>query len=158
MKLHYFMPLVALMSAACGGQGDNAAIRADAESTAMVYSATPAIQLRWSIENVVINDTLYARPVEVDPDRPQYFTFAADGTFGVTTNCNSLGGEYIQHGDSIILSNIFITEMACDNMEVEELLMRILPAVRTIDCINDSVMRLNTDSTGYVVLRKAPIR
>lgn len=120
-------------------------------------TATPApdIQHTWQIENVVVNDTLYARPAEINPDLAQLFTFAPDSTFGITTNCNSLGGQYVQSGDSISFSNILATQMACDNEEVERLLMRILPEVCTVDSLNDSVMRLNTPSSAYIVLKKA---
>ncbi len=45
--------------------------------------------------------------------------------------------------------------MACDNMDLEEILKKILPAVNTIDCINDSITRLNsTKADSYIVLKK----
>lgn len=138
----------------CGGQTGKSVDRPTADQTTETTVSQLLRQQNWSIENVVVNDTLYARPSEIDPRRDQYFTFA-DGTFGVNTNCNSLGGEYVLKGDSIIFSNIYITEMACDNEEVERLLSRILPDVRTVDCGNDSIIRLNTDSQAYILLKKS---
>lgn len=46
--------------------------------------------------------------------------------------------------------------MACDNMMVEDLLKQVLPEVNSIDFENDSIVRLNTPSSKYIVLRKAP--
>ncbi len=71
------------------------------------------------------------------------------------TNCNHIGGLYHQNADSISLTEISTTEMACDNMELEEMLKKVLPMVNTIDCINDSITRLNSDkSDSYIVLKK----
>ncbi len=85
-----------------------------------------------------------------------YIDFREDRTFGIVTNCNHIGGEYSQENDSIHLTNISTTEMACDNMELEEMLKKVLPSVNTIDCINDSITRLNTDKgESYIVLRKS---
>lgn len=138
----------AMLLASCGGQSKTA----DNSQTELPQ---PDIQCMWYIENVVINDTLFARPSDIDPERNQSFTFD-DGSFGVNTNCNTLGGEYVLKGDSISFTNIMTTEMACDNEQVERLVMRILPEVRTVDCVNDSTLRLNTDSTAYILLKKAP--
>ncbi len=84
-----------------------------------------------------------------------YIDFNEDNTFGVMTNCNHLGGQYVQSKDSIQLNNILTTEMACDNMELEDMLKKVLPMVNSIDCINDSIARLNTaKGDSYIVLKK----
>ncbi len=113
------------------------------------------IQGQWDIENVVENDSSYVRPSEIEQGITAYIDFKEDKTFGIMTNCNHLGGQYVQSNDSIQLKDIFITEMACDNMELEEMLKKVLPMVNTIDCINDSITRLNSDrSDSYIVLKK----
>lgn len=146
--------MTAAMTSCGGGHAASSDTATAADSlTATAAKATADIERTWQIENVVVNDTLYARPADIDPDHPQTLTFAA-GTFGIKTNCNTLGGDYTLRGDSIAFANIITTEMACDNMEVETLLMRILPEVNAIDWTNDSVMRLNTPSSAYIVLKK----
>ena len=71
------------------------------------------------------------------------------------TNCNSISGEYVLRGDSISLGDGAMTEIACDNMAVEDALRKILPEIATVDMENDSVVRLNCGSTaGYIVLSK----
>ncbi len=112
------------------------------------------IQGQWDIENVVENDSSYVRPSEIEQGITACIDFKEDKTFGIMTNCNHLGGQYVQAYDSIQLKDIFTTEIACDNMELEEMLRKVLPMVNTIDCINDSITRLNSDkSDSYIVLK-----
>lgn len=111
---------------------------------------------QWQIENVVENDSSYVRPSEIEPGITSYIDFREDRTFGIMTNCNHIGGNYTQANDSIYLTDIMSTEMACDNMQLEEMLKKVLPMVNTIDCTNDSIIRLNTDQSGaYIVLKKS---
>lgn len=118
--------------------------------------STNLIEGRWTILNVVENDSTFVRPSEIDPEMRAYIDFMADSTFGVNTNCNHLGGRYSVSGDSIQLVDILTTEMACDNMDLEEILKRVLPSVSTIDTINDSITRINTPESGaYIVLQRA---
>lgn len=113
------------------------------------------IQGQWMIDNIVENDSSYVRPSEIESGLTAYIDFKEDNTFGIMTNCNHLGGQYVQLNDSIRLTDISTTEMACDNMEIEDLLRKILPMVNTIDCINDSITRLNTNKgDAYIVLKK----
>ncbi len=117
-----------------------------------------SVKGQWMIENVVENDSSYVRPADIEPGMTAYIDFREDNTFGITTNCNHLGGNYTQSNDSLHLTDILTTEMACDNMEVEEMLKKILPMVNAIDCINDSVARLNTGKgDSYIVLKKTDI-
>lgn len=110
---------------------------------------------QWDIENIVENDSSYVRPAEIEQGITAYVYFREDSTFGIMTNCNHLGGEYVRKGDSIRLTDISATEMACDNMEIEDMLKKILPMVNTVDCINDSITRLNTTKDdSYIVLKK----
>lgn len=117
--------------------------------------AFPSILGQWEIVNVVENDTSYVRPSEIEQGSIAYIDFNEDQTFGVMTNCNHLGGQYEQNNDSIRLSNILTTEMACDNMGLEEMLKKVLPIVNSIDCTNDSITRLNSEKgESYIVLKK----
>ncbi len=113
------------------------------------------LQGQWAIENIVENDSMYVRPSEIEQGFKAYIDFKEDNKFGVMTNCNHIDGQYHQVKDSIHLSDISTTELACDNMELEEMLKKILPMVNAVDCINDSVARLNSDKGDtYIVLKK----
>ncbi len=49
-----------------------------------------------------------------------------DNSFGLTTDCNMIGGALTGSGDTIRFINVMVTEMACDNMTVEENMLRLL--------------------------------
>ncbi len=143
--------LIGITSCAGGNNADNYKVsQADDKEISAVN-----IQGQWDIENVVENDSSYVRPSEIEQRTAAYIDFRRDETFGIMTNCNHIGGQYHQSADSINLTDISTTEMACDNMDLEEILKKILPAVNTIDCINDSITRLNsTKADSYIVLKK----
>ncbi len=149
----YLMICLVLGAASCTGSKESQKQAADSENK---KEHVENIQGQWMIENVVENDSTYVRPSEINQGMTSYIDFREDRTFGIVTNCNHIGGEYSQENDSIHLTNISTTEMACDNMELEEMLKKVLPSVNTIDCINDSITRLNTDKgESYIVLRKS---
>ncbi len=108
----------------------------------------------WEIENIVIDDTTYVRPSEITPDVTQSISFGSDSLFSASTNCNIVGGQYILNGDSIVFSNFMSTRMACENEDVERSLMQVLPQINTIDVLNDTVLRLNSSSEAYILLKK----
>lgn len=113
---------------------------------------------QWYIENIVFNDSTYIRPEEEMPGSKQYITFE-NGSYSIMTNCNSFSGSYIIKGDSIKLEEGGMTEIACDNMETEVALRKILPDIATVDVTNDSIVRLNcTNVSSYIILRKSPIQ
>lgn len=142
--------------ASCSGSHNSTSQNKDtliAESVASV----PSIEGQWQIENVVENDSSYVRPSEIGEGVTAIVDFRKDHSFGVMTNCNYIGGQFTQSNDSIRLRDISTTEMACDNMELEVMLKKVLPLVNSIDCINDSITRLNSSKGDtYIVLRKTP--
>lgn len=146
------MPVILLM-ASCGSQKNKSATDSVQLSDADT-AACASIEGEWLLEHVVVSDTLEVRPAEVSPDARLVAYFYSDGTFNFQTGCNAIGGNYVQTGDSIKLSNMLWTEMACEDMRVEELLRSVLPEVVILDWNNDSILRLNTESSAYVLLQR----
>lgn len=132
-----------------GRSGDTAAAQEDSTAVA------PAIALdgQWNIDNIVVSDSVYARPAEETPGHPSYIQFDSTG-YSIMTNCNHIQGTYTLAGDSIVMNPGLCTEMACDNMRVEDLIKTVLPAIRTVDVLNDSVVRLNGSEAQYIVLSR----
>lgn len=140
--------------ASCSGQKSHPE-KDGANDAGYPVAAVSAIQGQWDIVNVVENDSAYVRPSEIEQGMTAYIDFRDDDSFGVMTNCNHIGGRYHLDGDSMRLTDISTTEMACDDMELEEMLKKILPMVNAIDCINDSITRLNSGKgDSYIVLKK----
>lgn len=124
----------------------------------MDTAVSAAIEGQWLLEHVVVSDTLEVRPADVEPESKLYAHFYNDSTFNFQTGCNTIGGRYVQFDDSISISDMMWTELACDDMRVEELLKDVLPRVNTVDRNNDSIMRLNTPASSYIVLKKVRSR
>ena len=151
--------LAALLFASCGSNSANKpaqsgeAVNPDKAAESAVDSAY--IVGQWVIEEIGRATPPNLRPDNIDPDQAQVMVFYPDNMVGVSTNCNSLGGEYRLEGSSIRFSNMARTEMACDNMEVEEALAALMPELRTVDVLSDTTMLLNADEAGkFVYLRK----
>lgn len=126
-----------------------------ATDTAKAMTETADIRGQWYIENIVFSDSDYVRPDETGSASRQYITFE-DSTYFIMTNCNSISGSYVIKGDSINMGDGAMTEMACDNMETEDALRRILPRISTIDVQSDSVIRLNGATPAEcILLRKS---
>lgn len=143
----------AVIATGCSGKKENAADAAG--KTLSETTAASDIRGRWYIENIVFNDSDYVRPEEAVPGVRQYISFE-DSTYFIQTNCNTISGTYTIKGDSIALGDGAMTEMACDDMSVEDALRRILPDISTIDVQNDSVVRLNGSTPAEcILLRKA---
>lgn len=141
--------------AGCSGNNGKETIVAKNQSRPEAQSVD--LRGQWFIENIVFSDSDYVRPDEVAQSVKQYIVFD-DSTYYIMTNCNSISGTYTMNGDSITLSDGAMTEMACDNMDTENALRRILPRISTIDVQNDTVVRLNgTEPAERILLRKAII-
>lgn len=119
-----------------------------------VQAETPSLNGEWTIENIVFSDSDYVRPAEIDSEAEQYAVFT-DSTYTFKTNCNTIFGPCTVNGDSITLGAGGMTRMMCENVDVENALVRIIPEITTFAFDNDSVVRLNAaDAAQYIVLRK----
>lgn len=145
--------LFLIMTTGCSGNKETKSDRAGEEVQTEVANAD--IRGQWYIENIVFSDSDYVRPDETSSSMKQYIVFE-DSTYFIMTNCNTLNGSYTVKGDSIKLGDGIMTEMACDDMQTEDALRRILPHISTIDVQNDSVVRLNgLVPAECILLRKA---
>lgn len=141
--------MVAVIAAGCAGNK----AKESTEAPTGTAETNADIRGQWSIENIVFNDSDYVRPDEAVPGANQYFLFE-DSTYFIMTNCNTISGQYTVNGDSITLGDGAMTEMACDNMDTEDALRRILPRISTVDIQNDSVIRLNGTAPAECILLK----
>lgn len=148
---------IAALLCSCGGNSQKQS--ADAAEDSVQTVADLNIDGQWNIDNVVVNDTLSVRPAEETPDAGSRITFD-NGSYSIMTNCNSIQGSYTLKGDSIALEAGLCTEMACDNMRAEDLLKQVLPEIRTASLENDSTLRLNGETSSYVLLSrmKEPVK
>lgn len=154
-NISFIVGAALLMVTAAGCSGNKAATSDKLADKATTEVADADIRGQWYIENIVFSDTDYVRPDETSSSMRQYIVFE-DSTYFIMTNCNSFNGSYTVRGDSIRFGDGAMTEMACDDMQTEDALRRILPHISTIDIQNDSVVRLNGLAPAEcILLRKA---
>ena len=67
------------------------------------------------------------------------------------TGCNLVSGKYIVKDDNLTFPEITSTEMACDDMLVEESVKHILPVIKTFGIKNDTILFLK-DSNGHTLM------
>lgn len=142
--------LVALSS--CGGK-EKKCCKNDCANT--VADATELIKGEWSLDSIVMGDSVKINVKGIESEQPQAMSFDADSTFFVQTNCNTLRGDYTLKGDSIKFGNALSTMMACPDMKVEDALKQVLPLVKTVAFANDSTMTLKADSAYVTMSRPA---
>lgn len=151
-RFFYILPAILLM-VSCGGPNSRS-LSGSLQMADCDTAVCASIEGQWLLEHVVAGDTLEVRPADVDPESKLYAHFYNDSTFNFQTGCNAIGGRYAQTGNAIVISDMMWTEMACEDMRVEELLRNVLPQVSTVDWSNDSILRLNSSSSAYIVLKK----
>lgn len=67
----------------------------------------------WNWESALYSDGKKIVPVK----KVFSLTFKNDGAFGAKTDCNSAGGKYTVKENLLTFSDIFSTEMACENSQ-----------------------------------------
>ncbi len=133
------MGLAMLAFCACAADRDRSAAAAAAEDTDSIQLDMIGLQGRWRLASYRVD----CRSVTFGSDGAADYMLSfneSDNTFGLTTDCNMIGGSFAGANDTIWFGNISATEMACDNMAVEENLLRLMNdrsayAIRTGDSI-----------------------
>lgn len=85
-------------------------------------------------------------------NKPYKIELLPDSTFFCVTDCNSLSGKYAAKGDSLTFAGMAYTEMACDDMVIENNLKSILPQIRAYHLSNDTLLSLKNDSDHLLLL------
>lgn len=148
MKNNILLSLIAAALAGCTPRAARQAPGADS------IAPGNALTGNRQIEKIIANDSVSIQPRETTPGVAQTITFAPDGFYIIATNCNSINGSYTLCGTSLRMTDGLMTEMACDNMAVENHLCHIIPQINSVDFENDSTIRLNTGGTPCIILRK----
>ena len=117
-KIRFYIMIVAsIFLVACSSTNKSA----DNEGHIMPDSAR--LQGEWRLDSYRIDceSTQFAATSNYE------LTFnETDNTFSLSTDCNMINGEFGITDDTIRFKNILVTEMACDNMIVEQNMLRLL--------------------------------
>lgn len=87
------------------------------------------------------------------PDKFDYsLEFDNQGNVICNTGCNLVSGQYIVKGDKLTFPEITSTEMACEDMLMEESVKHILPVIKAFEIKNDSVLFLK-DADSHILMK-----
>lgn len=76
--------------------------------------------------------------------------FTADSSFNGKAPCNRIGGVYTLKGAGIIFSKIFSTKMACDKLEQESAMLRLLQETVSTFTVTSDKLLLRDGSANIV--------
>lgn len=84
---------------------------------------TVGVQGEWHLDSYRID----CESTQFDGTSNYKLSFnASDNAFSLSTDCNMINGEFGITGDTIRFKNVLVTEMACENMIVEQNMLRLL--------------------------------
>lgn len=96
--------------------------------------------------------------IEVSCDKSYTLQFHDTGMFSLTTDCNTISGEYSYSVSkrNLQFGNLTYTEKACENEIVEQSLKYQLPMVKTYNLPNDTTLYL-LGKNGKVLIQLAKV-
>ena len=142
MKIRYiaFIALVSMIaSTACSWGNENAFIG------------------RWRVETYTDPSKATMWATKVSPNETYTLQFHDTGIFSLTTDCNTISGEYSTDGQSLRFNNLSATELACEKENVERSLKSQLPMVESYNLPNDTTLCL-VGREGNVVVKLVKVR
>lgn len=141
-----------VLFAACGGRQENRkGEKLDFGSATM--DAGKSIVGEWDIVGIMCGDSIAISPAETMPGVDVAMELAADETYVVRTGCNTISGSYASRGNSIKFTDGMMTEMACDDMAVEDALRQLLPEIEYCELSEDGAMATLSASDSRDIIR-----
>jgi heat shock protein HslJ len=115
--------------------------------------ADPA-RMRLDMKTWAWRRTTYGDGREIVPRRAEQFTltFAADGTFAATTDCNTLRGAYSATGDALAFGSLAATRMFCADSQESDFAAA-LEGTRAFRFTPRGELILELEGEGSAVLR-----
>ncbi len=124
--------------AGCSSRRDDSGSGETTESTENIQLDTAGLQGDWSLASYRIDceSTCFE-------GRSRFILSfnEPDNTFGLSTDCNRIGGKFDITNDTIRFKDMMATEMACDEMAVEESMLRLLnDSTAFAICTGDTIL------------------
>lgn len=145
------MVLMILLAGSCSSNQKDTGTEAALDESATTRLDMIGLQGDWKLESYRID----CQSTYFDSNACYILSFnESDNTFGMTTDCNMIGGKFFGSNDTIRFKDISVTEMACDNMTVEENMLRLFndsAAYALFTC--DSIL-YNAPNIGNAIFKK----
>lgn len=130
------MALLILAGCSTNGNGRGKALKSDETATLSLDLA--GLQGKWLLASYRVD----CESMKFESGSSYVLSFnEPDNSFGLTTDCNMIGGNFGITNDTIRFKNIAVTEMACDKMTVEADMLRLLNDTTAYAvCKGDSIL------------------
>ena len=152
MKLSLLL-IFTLLIASCGQH--NTKVCSDHETGhELPYIAVGSIYGRWQLEKYHPAETSSMKLIQVKSDKIYRLQFLETGIFSCTTDCNTLSGNFVADDSLLSFQNIAWTEMACEDMSVENEMKALLPRVQRYTVTSDSLFLQNDEGRILAVYRQ----
>lgn len=140
-----------LMLGGCSSKGHESKSNEAAHEISSPQLTPANLQGEWMLDSYRLD----CESTKFEPENNYRLTFnEADSSFGMTTDCNLIGGMFEVANDTIRFKNIFVTEMACDKMTVEENMLRLLNDTTSYAICNGDTMLYTAPAIGNATLIK----
>lgn len=151
MKTRLFIAsIIAIALAACNSKTVQTEATTEAEPAA---EETLALDGTWRLLDFAHDTEICV----IDEDSDYYLQFnSEDNSFGMSTECNSLSGNYVATADSLRFNITAATLMLCDDTKVEDAFKSILPTIDTYSIGPDSTLQLRVDARRYATFKFVP--
>lgn len=126
-----FLSMALLILGSCSTNNGRSGADVEADDAENIQLDTAGLQGEWTLASYLVD--CESMQFETATDYVLSFN-EPDNTFGMTTDCNLIGGTFEITNDTIRFKNVLVTEMACDKMIVEK-----------------NMLRLFNDTTSYAV-------
>ncbi len=142
--------LALLLFCACSANRNDTGHSDAADSADSIQLDTAEIQGKWQLQSYSIDD--HTTSFDASPRYALSFN-KTDNTFGLTTDCNLIGGLFVITNDTIRFTNTSVTEMACDDMTVEENMLRLLNDATTYAVYSPDTLRLYASDGNAIFIK-----
>lgn len=149
MKKHfsaiYKAVAVAMVSVAIGACNST---NKPADGGENIMPETAGLQGEWCLESYRID--CESTQFDVASDYKLSFD-ETDSRFSLSTDCNMISGEFGITADTIRFKNMLVTEMACDDMTVEQNMLRLLNDSTAYAVCHGDTIGLTAPSIGSAI-------
>lgn len=143
MKLSFLL-IFTLLMASCGQHNTKVSSGCDTEHD-LSYMTVESIYDRWQLEEYHPAETSSMKLIHVKSDKKYRLQFLDSGSFSCTTDCNTLSGNFVADDSLLSFQNIAWTEMACEDMSIENEMKALLPRVQRYTVTSDSLFLKNDE-------------
>jgi len=109
---------------------------------------------RWQLEKYHPAEFSSILLVTVKSDKHYRLQLLDTGTFSCATDCNSISGNFVADDSLLIFQDLAWTELACDEMTIENELKVLLPTVKKYTATSDSLFFHNNEGRTLAVFSK----